>query len=306
MINGTFFAKVKVSNDSVIGNPVHYSSIDLDRLMTTVRPIAWGAMKILHGFYQGDIEEIEKGDGPVTKADLAANHYLLEHLQALPDSHQFGFLSEETHTGTTALPQDWVWIIDPLDGTRDFIDQTGEYALHIALCYQQHPVLALVGIPESHKLYFAVKDRGCFVETADGQVQPLTVASPNPEALTLVVSRTHRDQRFQDLIDRMPFRDRHYVGSVGCKIVAIVEQQADVYISLSGKSAAKDWDFAAPELILTEAGGAFSYFDGTPVTYNRGDVRQWGGILASNGSLQSSLCATATQILNELDQEAQC
>ena len=285
-----------------------HTTIDLAAMIPTVRSVGWGAMEILRSYYHGslaanlDVQENKK-DGPVTAADKAANHYILEKLQAAFGLEQFGYLSEETHEGSEPLPQDWVWIIDPLDGTRDFIDRTGEYALHIALAYQQHPVLAVVGVSEAEKLYFAVQGQGTFVETQSGELQKIEL-SPQPtlDSLTLVVSRTHRDQRFQDLIERLPFSDRHYVGSVGCKIVAILEKQADIYISLSGKSAAKDWDFAAPELILTEAGGKFTYFNGEPVTYNRGDVRQWGGIFASNGSFHEKLCQESLDILAEIDQ----
>lgn len=283
------------------------STIDLAAMLPTVRQVGWGAMKILRSYYYGNeaanlnVQENKK-DGPVTAADQAANHYILEKLQAAFGLEQFGYLSEETHEGSEPLAQDWVWIIDPLDGTRDFIDRTGEYALHIALAYQQHPVLAVVGVPEAEKIYFAVKGQGTFEESLSGELREIRLSGqPSLDCLTLVVSRTHRDRRFQDLIDRLPFRDRHYVGSVGCKIVAILEKQADIYISLSGKSAAKDWDFAAPELILTEAGGKFTYFNGEAVTYNRGDVRQWGGIFASNDSFHEKLCQESINILAEID-----
>ncbi|QUS62206.1 3'(2'),5'-bisphosphate nucleotidase CysQ [Synechocystis sp. PCC 7339] len=281
---------------------------NLDSCLTTLRTIGWGAMEILQSYYSGknqtDLNADEnKQDGPVTAADLAANKYILATLQKAFSPGEFGYLSEETHQCTDPLPQDWVWIIDPLDGTRDFIDKTGEYALHIALTYRQRPMLALVGVPEAERLYYAVQGQGCFRESKGGEITLVKVKpKTEPESLTLVVSRSHRDQRFQDLIDRLPFGDRHYVGSVGCKIVTILEGQSDVYISLSGKSAAKDWDFAAPELILTEAGGEFTYFDQTPVVYNRGDVRQWGGILASHGSHHGALCEQAVEILAELDQ----
>lgn len=262
-------------------------------------------MAILHAHYQDqmDLNITDKKDGPVTSADLAANHYILENLTAALGTDHFGYLSEETHQGSEPFPQDWVWIIDPLDGTRDFIDRTGEYALHIALTYRQRPLVAIVGIPEAKTLYFAIKDQGCYRESSSGEVTPITVASDKKDQdLTLVVSRTHRDRRFQDLIERLPFGDRHYVGSVGGKIVAILEQKADVYISLSGKSAAKDWDFAAPELILTEAGGQFSHFNGEPLRYNRGDVCQWGGILASNHARHAQLCQQSQEILAAIDQ----
>ncbi|ACK67635.1 inositol monophosphatase [Rippkaea orientalis PCC 8801] len=273
-----------------------------------VRSVGWGAAKILRSYYRGEVNQgnleinHDKTDGPVTAADVAANHYILEKLQAVFDSDTFGYLSEETHQGNDRLVQDWVWIIDPLDGTRDFIDKTGEYALHIALAYQGRPVVAVVAIPEAEKLYFAAKDHGTFVETADGTVTPIRVSERNQiEDLFLVVSRTHRDDRFQKLIDSLPLKDRNYMGSVGGKIATILEQKSDVYISLSGKSAAKDWDFAAPELILTEAGGQFTHFDGRPLTYNNGDVRQWGGLMASNGHCHELLCQQATELLAKID-----
>lgn len=284
-------------------------TVKLEDMIGTVRSVAWGAMKILRSYYRGEansgnleINEAKK-DGPVTAADIAANQYILEKLQEAFGTEIYGYLSEETHQGNEPLPKDWVWIIDPLDGTRDFIDKTGEYALHIALAHQQSPVLSVVGIPESEKLYFAVKGQGTFLETMDGKLEPIKVSPQvNSDKLTLVVSRTHRDQRFQTLIDRLSFSARHYVGSVGCKIVAVLEKRADIYISLSGKSAAKDWDFAAPELILTEAGGEFTYFNGDRVLYNRGDVSQWGGIFASNGSFHQQLCEQSLEILADIDQ----
>jgi 3'(2'), 5'-bisphosphate nucleotidase len=277
----------------------------LDRILAVTRAVGWGGAKILQSYHRGEqdlaVNEEKKG-GPVTAADLAANHYILGELQANFSDIDFGYLSEETHQGNEAIPKDWVWIIDPLDGTRDFIDKTGEYALHIALCYQGRPIIAVVALPDQEKLYFAQKGKGTFLETSDGNITQVKVANKDQITdLYLVVSRTHRDQRFDNLLSQIPFFGKNYVGSVGCKIATILEQKSDVYISLSGKSAAKDWDFAAPELILTEAGGKFSYFDGQPVRYNRGDVRQWGGIMASNGPCHQQLCQLSTAILAQID-----
>ncbi|MBV5261070.1 3'(2'),5'-bisphosphate nucleotidase CysQ [Synechococcus moorigangaii CMS01] len=274
----------------------------LEAVLAIARQVGWGAGDVLQSYYKGDIKNIsDKKDGPVTKADLAANHYILEAFQEKLGTEDFAYLSEETYDGNK-IDHPWVWIIDPLDGTRDFIDQTGEYAVHICLVHEGRPVIAVVVVPEADKLYFALKGNGTFVETRDGTVTPIKVSERHqPEDLYLVASRTHRDQRFQDLLDRLPFKDRNYVGSVGCKIAHILEQKSDVYISLSGKSAAKDWDFAAPELILTEAGGKFSYFEGNEVLYNQGDVVKWGGIMASNGPCHQELCEQAIAILAELD-----
>lgn len=288
-------------------NPLPNSDRSLSEVADIARSVGWGAAKILQSYYRGEVNlEVDEGktDGPVTAADLATNHYILDKLQSIFSPDHFGYLSEETHQGQDSLPQDWVWIIDPLDGTRDFIDKTGEYAVHIALTHSQRPVVAVVVVPEAGKLYFATKGGGTFVETTDGSIAQIRVSSrARLSDLTLVVSRTHRDRRFQELIDCLPLKDRTYVGSVGCKIATILEHQSDLYIALSGKSAPKDWDFAAPELILTEAGGQFTHFNGDPLTYNRGDVRQWGGLLASNGHCHRELCQEATAILAEIDSQ---
>lgn len=285
----------------------------LEEIVAIARSAGWGAANILRSFYRGtsnggDLEINEQKDGPVTAADVAANHYILETLQTTLGTEDFGYLSEETYKSLSEPSRDslrhqpWVWIIDPLDGTRDFIDKTGEYAVHIALVHEGRPILAVVAWPEAEKLYYATLGGGTFVETPEGVTTPVCVSKRNAIAdLSLVASRTHRDERFNQLLRHLPFKEKHYVGSVGCKIVTIIEQQADVYMSLSGKSAPKDWDMAAPELILREAGGQFTHFDGTPLLYNQGDINQWGGLMASNGHCHNSLCTQASEILAQID-----
>ncbi|MEL6462932.1 MAG: inositol monophosphatase family protein, partial [Cyanobacteria bacterium J06621_15] len=159
-----------------------------------------------------------------------------------------------------------------------------------------------VATPEAEKLYYAIKGNGTFVETINGKTKSVRVSErDNLQDLTLVASRNHRNQKLNYLLEKLPFKNKKSVGSVGGKIAAIIEQQADIYISLSGKSAPKDWDIAAPELILTEAGGKFTYFDGTALQYNTGDISQWGGLLASNGKCHEKLCEQAESILKEYD-----
>lgn len=285
----------------------------LEEILVIARQVGWGAADILQSYYHDDpqqdgLEVQDKKDGPVTAADIAANHYILEQFQKALGTEKFGYLSEETYKSLSDEAQEvlknqpWVWIIDPLDGTRDFIERTGEYAVHLALVNQGRPILAVVVWPETEKLYYATKDGGTFVENRAGDSQSVKVSARNTiEDLSLVASRTHRDERFNKLLSQLPLKGKKYVGSVGCKIATILEQEADIYISLSGKSAPKDWDMAAPELILTEAGGKFTHFDGKPLKYNQGDVRQWGGLMASNGHCHEALCSQASQILAQID-----
>jgi 3'(2'), 5'-bisphosphate nucleotidase len=288
---------------------------NLEELSQIVRTIAWGASDILQSYYRQDsqtpkLDIQEQKDGPVTAADVAVNAYILAELKSALGNAEFGYLSEETYKayleihGQIPLPQSWVWIIDPLDGTRDFIDRTGEFAVHIALAYHGRPVLSVVAWPEQQKIYYAIKDGGAFVESRDGSRVKLRVSGRNiVRDLSIVTSRTHRDDRFNKLLHKLPCQNQLAVGSIGCKVATIVEQRADVYIALSGKSAPKDWDLAAPELILTEAGGRFTRFDGSALQYNRGDVSQWGGLLASNGCCHAALCGEAEAILAGIDMD---
>ncbi|MGB3638932.1 MAG: 3'(2'),5'-bisphosphate nucleotidase CysQ [Rivularia sp. (in: cyanobacteria)] len=283
---------------------------DLQSILELIRPIGWRASDILRSYYRGDKQDdlnVEykdnKGKDPVTEADLAVNRYILEKLQSELAGEDFGYISEETYQKQDGKNNsEWVWIIDPLDGTKDFINKTGEYAIHIALVRNKRPELALVAIPEAEKLYYAIKGGGTFVETRDGERKSVRVSErENAQDLTLVVSRSHRNEKLNYLLEQLPCQNQKSVGSVGGKIVTIIEQQADIYISLSGKSAPKDWDMAAPELILTEAGGKYTHFDGTPLQYNTGDINQWGGLLASNGKCHEMLCKESERIIKEFD-----
>lgn len=279
--------------------------ITLQEILEIARPITWNAADILRSYYQGTASGLDiqykdnKIDDPVTAADIAVSEYILKQLQAKLGDDDFGYISEETYAGEQ-VQNEWVWIIDPLDGTRDFIDKTGEYAIHIGLVKENRPILALVAVPELEKIYYAIKGSGTFVETRNGKTQRLQVASlTSLEDLTVLVSRSHRSETLDYILSKLPCQTHKNVGSIGCKIATIVEQQADVYISLSGKSAPKDWDIAAPELILTEAGGKYTRYDGSVLQYNMGDANQWGGLLASNGKYHEILCEEAAKFLAE-------
>ncbi|WP_310482456.1 3'(2'),5'-bisphosphate nucleotidase CysQ [Chamaesiphon sp. VAR_48_metabat_403] len=265
--------------------------------------LSWTAAAILKSYYRGsraDLEVLDKVEGPVTAADRAVDRHILSGIQAMCGD-SCGYLTEETYqAGDLQLPQDWVWIIDPLDGTRDFIDKTGEYAIHIALTYQHRPVLAVVTIPETDRMYAAIAGMGTESSERDGMRKSVRVLQGKKLTdLVVVASRNHRSKRLVNLLAQLPCQQQLEVGSIGCKIATIVEHRADVYVSLSGTSAPKDWDLAAPELILTEAGGKFTHQDGTPLRYNQGDVTQWGCAIASTGEWHQQLLNVATIEIQE-------
>ncbi|MEA5573603.1 3'(2'),5'-bisphosphate nucleotidase CysQ [Calothrix sp. UHCC 0171] len=280
-------------------------------ILEIARPITWKASELLRSFYQGTANQnlnIQYKDGkiddPVTAADIAVSNYLLENLQAELGTEDFGYISEETYQGEQ-LKNEFVWIIDPLDGTKDFIDKTGEYAIHLGLVKSGRPVLALIAVPELEKIYYATKDGGTFVETRDGIIQKLQLSTTKTiEELIVLVSRSHRSEPLDYILSNLPCKNHKNLGSIGCKIASIVEAKADVYISLSGKSAPKDWDIAAPELILTEAGGLYTNYNRSLLQYNTGDANQWGGLLASNGKYHDILCQAAANYLAEFQSKS--
>jgi 3'(2'), 5'-bisphosphate nucleotidase len=277
--------------------------LTLAEILERTIELSWTAAAILKSYYRGsraDLEVSDKVEGPVTAADRAVDRHILAGIQAMCGD-SCGYLTEETYqAGDLQLPQDWVWIIDPLDGTRDFIDKTGEYAIHIALTYQHRPVLAVVTIPETDRVYAAIAGKGTESINPDGIRKSIRVFQGKklPD-LVVVASRNHRSKRLVNLLAKLPCQQQLEVGSIGCKIAAIVEHRADVYVSLSGTSAPKDWDLAAPELILTEAGGKFTHQDGTPLRYNQGDVTQWGCAIASTGEWHQQLLDVATVGIEE-------
>jgi 3'(2'), 5'-bisphosphate nucleotidase len=270
-------------------------------ILSIATQIAWEATDLLRAFYRGqELEIMDKAGEPVTNADLVVNQHILDRLQLI-FQHSCGYLTEETYQLTqAALPNDWVWIIDPIDGTKEFINKTGEYAVHIALVYQQRPVLSIVALPEVEKVYQAVRQHGAYVVDRAGHRQQVQVDRSTALAdLTVIASRSHRSAALEKILSQLPCERQIQVGSVGGKVAAIIEGRADVYISQSANSAPKDWDLAAPELILTEAGGQFTRANGQALRYNQTDVSQWGCLVATSGQWHHQICTSCLNTTTE-------
>ena len=294
--------------------------IGREPLLAELRRLAWVAADILRAYARGDqppygfppaMSVDHGGEGPVSAADLAVNRWLLDGLAAAFPTAGWTLLSEETAAEMLVpgepLEAEWLWILDPLDGTKDFLQGTGEYAVHLALVHGQRPVLGVVLLPEPEELWFglvAAGDAGAggeaWRENRAGERTPATL-SGRGEELVLVASRNHRDDRLEQLLGELRPARSLAIGSVGGKVATILRGEADLYISLSGRSAPKDWDMAAPEAVLVAAGGAFSNADGRPLTYNSGDVRQAGCLIASHGPAHADLCRRAAAAMAVID-----
>ena len=287
------------------------SGVELDDLINKLRPLCWGAADILmayarnqqppYGFSKA-IDIQDKEGGPVSSADLAVNTWLINGLNSNYSSVDWYLLSEETAKDeivkTVSMRSEWLWIVDPLDGTKDFLAGSGEYAVHLALVRDHRPVLGVVLIPELEELWFGIVGNGTWCENRAQEKTSVTFSSRKRlDQMVLVSSRSHRDAKFEKLIQTLDIGSEKSVGSIGCKIGTILRGESDFYMSLSGKSAPKDWDMAAPEAVLLAAGGRFSHADLTPLSYNTGDFCQRGCLIASNGINHSVLCE---KIFNEM------
>ncbi|MDA7435302.1 3'(2'),5'-bisphosphate nucleotidase CysQ [Synechococcus sp. AH-601-J22] len=291
------------------------AGVSTEALLTELRRLSWGAADILRAYARGEqpphgfpkaLCVDNGGEGPVSAADLAVNQWLLEGLSgAFPDAG-WTLLSEETAkeqlTEGEPLPAEWLWILDPLDGTKDFLQGTGEYAVHLALVRGNRPVLGVVLLPEADELWIGLVGDGAWCEDREGTRSPVRFSQREELSdLLLVASRSHRDDRLEKLIGELQLGGSKAVGSVGCKVVTILRGETDLYISLSGRSAPKDWDMAAPEAVLLAAGGRFTHADLGDLTYNTGDVRQAGCLIASHGKAHVALGERATRAMAEID-----
>ena len=291
------------------------AGVSKEVLLTELRRLSWGAADILRAYARGEqpphgfqkaLSVDNGGEGPVSAADLAVNQWLLEGLSgAFPDAG-WTLLSEETAkeqlTEGEPLPAEWLWILDPLDGTKDFLQGTGEYAVHLALVRGNRPVLGVVLLPEADELWIGLVGDGAWCEDREGTRSPVRFSQREELSdLLLVASRSHRDDRLEKLIGELQLGGSKAVGSVGCKVATILRGETDLYISLSGRSAPKDWDMAAPEAVLLAAGGRFTHADLGELTYNTGDVRQAGCLIASHGKAHVALGERATRAMAEID-----
>ncbi len=287
----------------------------LKELIDCLRHLSWGASDILMAYARGEkppygfpsaLEVSEGGEGPVSAADLAVNSWLLDGLNSAFPKADWDLLSEESvkeqPVNEMTGSKDWLWILDPLDGTKDFLQGTGEYAVHLALVQRNRPVLGAVLVPELEELWFGIKGHGSWCENKKGQKTPVAFSERNKLSdLILIASRNHRDKRLEDLIEKLSLGGTNSVGSVGCKVTKILKGESDVYISLSGKSAPKDWDMAAPEIVLLEAGGRFSHSDGSSLKYNKIGYEQRGCLVASHGLNHQELCIKINSEMDIID-----
>ena len=291
------------------------SGIDINNLIDDLREFSWEAAETLLFYskilrdsdYKSNILENGNIEDPVTSADLKVNEIIIQRINEKYKGIDWDILSEEnvkvaSHNCFTNT--DWMWILDPLDGTKDFLQGTSNYATHLALNYKGKPLIGVVLIPEMDELWISDGENVWCENRYGSIVKPNLYKKKSLHDMILVTSKNHRNETLRNLIKEINFKEVIIMGSIGCKIASIVRGESDIYICLSmpGKSSPKDWDFAAPAAILKGAGGAITNIDNQTLIYGKSGFNQGGIIVASNNYLtHGTICLEIKEIIKKND-----
>jgi len=238
--------------------------------------------------------ELKAGDEPVTIADRIASEIIVEGLRkAFPNDP---LISEELTPEPGALGQQRLWLIDPIDGTKDFIAGSDGYAVMIGLCIDGRPKLGVVHLPAQDRTYWATPD-GAFTRVGT-TVKPLQVSNvASAIDAKLVASKSHRSDHLDKLKLELGINDELNIASVGAKLGLISTGVRDLYVNPATKT--KAWDTCGPEAILVRAGGKLTDLLGRPIDYTT-ELKHLRGLVASNGRIHDEVVAKTAPMFQHL------
>lgn len=245
------------------------------------RRLALEAGKILLDFYDRDIQKVsyKAGDEPVTEADQAVSDHILKELhEEFPEDV---LVSEEEPDHPRRQTAARLWLIDPLDGTKEFIAHNGEFSVMIGLIVDKRPVVGVVYQPTADRLWWGANGQAfLFSKGVQTSLHVSTVTEYSQ--MGMVVSRSHRNAIVDEMATRLGITREIVSGSGGIKLGLIAGGEAEVMFSPTPYS--KLWDMCAPEAILRAAGGEVTDFHGNLLDYCGEELFNLTGVLASNGT----------------------
>jgi 3'(2'), 5'-bisphosphate nucleotidase len=260
--------------------------------------LAKEAGKAAMDYYQAGLDvEFKAGEEPVTAADRVADELIRSGLSKV--FPRDGLLTEESEDDRSRLDKERVWIVDPLDGTTEFIAQTDEFVVQIALTLAGEPVLGVVYQPPTAHLYYAIQGQGAY-QVCKGTRTRLRVSDVAiPSRMRLVASRSHYSSFVERARQRLGIDSVEQLGSVGLKVGLLAEGVCDLYLATT---VAKEWDLCAPHAVLSEAGGVLTNLCGVPLVYNQARVAECRGLVGSNGRAHERI-VEALASLHHQDEE---
>ena len=240
--------------------------MDLKSLVDPIVALAEDAGRAILEVYSTDFDVQAKDDAsPLTQADLASHRWIDAGLRALtPD---IPIISEESGLADFEERRTWrrYWIVDPLDGTKEFVNRNDEFTVNIALIEDGKPVLGVVHVPVLDKTYVGCNGVGAQRREGDADPVPIEIAATSASPVRIVGSRSHRGKSLDAFLERVGDYDMIPMGS-SLKFCVIAEGGADLYPRLGPTS---EWDTAAAQAVVEQAGGAVVTLDGKPMKYNQ-------------------------------------
>jgi 3'(2'), 5'-bisphosphate nucleotidase len=268
--------------------------VSLSHELGAAYTIAVEAAALVRGYHGKPVRIDHKAHGePVTEADQAANELIVARLAAaFPDD---AILSEELPDDGSRLRNRRVWMVDPIDGTSDFINGDTGYAVMIGLCVDGRPVVGVVSQPTSGSTWAGAVGQEAWKELADGTRTPLQPSTrKEPPGIRLVASKSHRTNDIDLFRKALGIADELNVGGVGLKIALVAEGSRDLYVYAGRRT--KKWDSCAPEAILIAAGGHLTDTQGAVLGYGDANLFNSGGLVASNGPLHPLVLSTIASL----------
>ena len=241
------------------------------------------AGKAILEVYSKEFTTYSKSDeSPITEADIESNRII----KSILTDTGHAILSEEEKDDVNRLDKKRVWIVDPLDGTTDFVKKTGEFTVMIALVENNIPILGVINWPTENIMYIAQKDRGAYKKIEDSWSRIIVSKQDDISKCKAVGSRHHLSDAEKALLEKLGVIDFTSIGS-SLKVCKISSGEADMYITTTNKM--KEWDTAASHCIITEAGGKMTTMNGKKMSYNNRDVFHHDGILVTNGIIHDDI-----------------
>ena len=264
-------------------------SSKISQLETIIDAITKAGDKILE-VYESDFQVEKKDDNsPITKADLESNKIIKESLLQT----KIPILSEEDADDKSRTDSDKVWIVDPLDGTQDFVNKTGEFTVMVGLVENHVPIMGLVYWPTEKKLYFAEKGLGAFCHDSEGWAKISVRGVEEVTESLALVSRHHLSDKEKKMLDHLKIKNTANIGS-SLKVMEIASGRADVYLTSTNKM--KQWDTTASHCIISEAGGKITDISGNDLIYNTESVNHENGLLVTNGLIHEEVVSKISKL----------
>ncbi len=227
---------------------------------------------------------------PLTEADLASEKIINANLKKF----NIPILSEEAADDLKRLDSEYVFIVDPLDGTSDFIKRTGEFSVMIGLAKEGKPIMGVAYEPLKKIFYIAEKDKGCFIEK-DGKVARVQVNNNDDfSEWKILVSRNHLREEELIIFEKFNFKEKIAMGSVPIKIGKIVSGEAEIYINSSDKTG--EWDTCVGQIMIEEAGGKITDMHGEKIVYNKKVPKNLNGFVITNGQRHEEIITELAKI----------